>query len=247
MPTLTERINEQLGQTPLQEIGIDGFTALARTTERVELKSRAPISYVEDGAAISDHIINEPAMLTVQGVVGDVFVRKTQAEELTTKANARIGATEIYLPALTQSQIQKANAAASTVRDAVRAVDNLVAAGKTLAGVGDNTNENPQKAFVERMQAAHVDKRLIEIQMPFKVYSDMRVVSFTTTRTSRGNEIEFVITAQKIRKAQPVYRLNQAAYKNASDGVSAQTQGQSDNGAQTGGEASPSFIKRIFG
>ncbi len=41
----------------------------AMTNERIELRSQATKYYVEEGAPISDHVINENEALTVQGVI----------------------------------------------------------------------------------------------------------------------------------------------------------------------------------
>lgn len=242
---ITSFLNHEI-ETQKDEIGIAGFTLFARVRDVTDLKSSAPSSFVEDGSFINDHIINEPLTISIEGSVGDVFIRKTPIEAEVNRANAAIGATEIFLPLRTQSQIQRVNNITSDARDKVRQIDNAIAAGENLLNFGSESGvKSDQELFLERMEKLHYEKQLVQIDMPFRRHEGMRITSTSITRDSQSAALSFKITAQKIRIAQPVYKLNAQLSKAPSAAVTDQTGGQQDKGAQTGAEPTQSLLSYI--
>lgn len=242
---LTDIFNRAI-ETEKDEIGIAGFTLFARVRDVTDLKSSAPNSFVEDGSFINDHIINEPLTISIEGSVGDVFIRKTPIEAAVNRVNQAIGATEIFLPQRTLSQIQRVNDIVSDARDKVRQIDNAIAAGKNLLKFGgQSTTKSDQEKFVDAMEALHYGKQLVSIDMPYRRHESMRITSTSITRDSTSAALSFKITAQKVRIAQPVYKLNAQLTKAPSAAIADQTGGQQDKGAQAGAEPSQSLLSYI--
>lgn len=236
-------------ETPRKaEIGIGEFTLFARVSDTTNYKSRSPVSFVEDGSALDDHIINEPLSISIEGEVGDIYLRKSPAEREINRANAAIGQTSIYLPARTQSQLQKINALASTVRDRIREIERLRSLGKNILDKfkGRTDGKSPQEQFIDQMEAAHNQKALIKIDMPFRQYDNMRIQNLSFTRKSESGALRFKLDAAQLRIAQPLYRVN-SLVGNAASGVENQLGAQSNKGAQEGKEPSQSFASYLGG
>ena len=134
--------NKPFESAPKEEIGIGGFTAMVRVSESTSLTSTAPTTFLEDGSFASDHIVLNPTVLTIEGDVSEIHIRRSAFNEFLVNVQANVGAIALYLPPKTQSQIQKASALANDLTDQVRQVDAAIAAGKqALSFLGNQTPE----------------------------------------------------------------------------------------------------------
>jgi len=243
-------LNSQI-ETKSTDIGIGGFTLFARVRDVTSYTSSAPTTYLEDGSPIQDHIINDPLTISIDGVVGDVYIQKSAIEKQINQVNELLGQTEIYLPLRTQSQIQKVNALTSEFRDKVRQIDRLIDTGRSILSFGSQSNtKSNQEKFIDMMEAYHDAKALVVIDMPFRRLTQMRITDLSIVKDATSGAISFKLSAQKIRFTQPIYTLNGALRKKPSGGVANQTGGTSDKGGQSGATPSESLLSygsRILG
>lgn len=223
---LVDKLNSLLPNktTPQQQVGIAGFTLFARVRDTMELRSRVPLSVVEDGSSIGDHVINDPISITIEGVVGDVYIQQSPLET-TFRDVAPIGKVLNFLPFQTRSQVQKIAGYASQVLDAARRIDDIVKTGNDILQFG-NKGGNPQAQFIETIRSLHDAKALIPIQTPFERLEQMRIIMATFTQTAESGEISFKITAQQIRTAKvelsKLEPLNSSPVGNPSDSAKEQ-------------------------
>lgn len=200
---LVDKLNSLLPNktTPQQQVGIAGFTLFARVRDTMELRSRVPLSVVEDGSSIGDHVINDPISITIEGVVGDVFIRES-ALLTAYRSIAPVGKVLNYLPFQTRSQVQKIAGFASQALDMARKFDDIVNTGKDILQIGNKDKKKPPQAkFIETIRSLHDLKKLIPIDTPFERLERMRIIMATFTQTAESGEISFKITAQQIRTA----------------------------------------------
>lgn len=244
---IEDLLNRQI-ESKTGEVGIGGFRLFARVRDVTNYKSQAPTTYLENGVPVQDHIINDPITISIDGVVGDVFFQKSAIESAINKTNELLGQTGIYLPQRTQSQIQKINAQISNFRDKVRQVDRLIETGRNIVNFGAQTDtKSNQEKFIDMMEAYYEAKALVVIDMPFRRLTQMRITDLSIVRDFSSSQISFKISAQKVRFTQPLYKLNGELRKAPGGGVSSQTGGLQDKGAQAGKEPNQSLLSYIRG
>ena len=56
-----------------EEVGIGGFTAFAQVSEKFKSSASVPVTYLENGTHVNDHIIREPKTISIEGNVSDLF------------------------------------------------------------------------------------------------------------------------------------------------------------------------------
>jgi hypothetical protein len=229
-----------------EQVGIAGFSLFARVREVTNFKSQAPVTYLEDGSPVQDHIINDPITLTIEGVVGDIYIERSPLEKRLNKINALIGKTTQFLPQRTISAIQKTNAAINKFRDRVRKIESAVQAGTSILGFTSPTKP-PQEAFLDLMEASFEGKQLVKVEMRYRTYEEMRITDLSLSKLAESDAVSFSLTAVKIRKVQPVYAENSELKKSPSGGVAGQTAGQADKGAQAPKPPQQSLLSRGAG
>lgn len=218
-------------ETKKEQVGIAGFSLFARVREVTNFKSQAPVTYLEDGSPVQDHIINDPITLTIEGVVGDIYIEKSPLEKRLNQISALIGKTTQFLPQRTVSAIQKANAAINKFRDKVRKIESAVQAGTSILGFTSPTKP-PQEAFLDLMEASFEGKQLVKIEMRYRTYEEMRITDLSLSKSAESDAVNFTLTAVKIRKVQPVYAENTQLKKAPSGGLGGQASPQANKGAQ---------------
>lgn len=229
-----------------EEIGIGGFSLMARVTESYTLSSQIPTTWLEDGTNVNDHIILDPLTLTIDGVVSDVFVRREAAIEAITRVQAEIGNLQMYLPTRTNTQAQKVNALINDATDQYRKIDRAVDAGKQVYDLAKGeTEKNLREQFLDVIDELHYGKQLISIDMPYRTYDSMRITSVQITRNNEDEAIAFKITAQQMRFADTIYVDASEFFANASDGTGGKTDGLSDKGPQKPKEVTESTLNLI--
>ena len=234
-------------KTPSQEIGIGGFTALVRVRESYSLTAEVPVTPVEDGSFVSDHIILEPLTLTIEGNVSDIHLRPSAVTREFTRGLAEIGnVSSLFAPSRTQSQLSRVAALRNEIDDAVRQADAVLDAGTQALdylGNRDTAGKDLAEQFIESMEALHFGKQVFAIDMPYRRHEGMVITSFQANRNNVPGSTNFTITAQKIRVAD----LQFVETKTPAAGTGGQLDGEKDKGAQEGEDVERSLLSAIFG
>ena len=94
--------------------GISGWVFDIPTGESLTSKTDVSKHYMESGAVINDHAINEPDEITLTGLIGELVYRAPQGiTGALQNATSRLGAVNAYLGPFTQGATQKAALIAS--------------------------------------------------------------------------------------------------------------------------------------
>jgi len=245
-------LSSALNREPqIEEVGIGGFTLMARVRESFSLNSQAPTTYLEDGTYAHDQIINEPLQLSIEGEVSDIFARKNPKIELQRRVSSQIGVITKYLPLRTQSQISKINAIINDTANAARAINTAIDEGRNaydFFGNKDTASKGLREQFIDFVESIHYGKQLINIDMPFRTHEQMHLSSIVIDRDNVGSAIKFSITATKIRFNETEVKALTDFFPAASKGIGGQEQIEKDKGVQTGNknESMLFYLKEMF-
>jgi hypothetical protein len=233
------------------EVGIDGFTLLARVRDRTTQTADVPTTFLEDGTHVNDHIILNPITISIDGNVSDVHLKPSEAIAAIREAQNQVGVITQYLPSRTVSQISRISGLISDFTNAVDFVDSVVASAESLGGYLGN--EDPEqgniKKFLANMDSIRNSKRLIEIGTEYKTYKNMVITSIEITKDNQENAISFTLEAQQFRFAVSLVAIA-VPNPNPSSATNGQTGSETDKGIQDGEnvlESAASQLKGAFG
>lgn len=252
--------------TPLEQIGVGGFSLFARVNESLSLKADNPTTYVEDGSSLNDHRVKKPEALTITGVVGEVYRAPNTLVDRVQVIDDNLGQITQYFPRLTATQNLNYKAVSSNAISQINKIDDLISAGtqaNSLLGNLDNISKPLGEQFIDAMESIHYGNQLISIEMPYRVFDSMSIKSITVDRSNASKGIEFTIEAERIRIADlsfvavervPVRNGGTAEKVSGSPAQSLNGQAEtiSDKGAQEGRkvpdeEVRSSGLSDIFG
>lgn len=236
-------------------VGIAGFSMYAEIENVKDLTSTAPDVTLEDGSIVSDTIFLSPVVISISGVVSDIFIKLEASNNLFSQPDAIIGITSQYLPNRTQSQISKIRAIADDAKNINRRINSVIDDGKRLYDEFGNKSGSKtlQEQFLDTVEQIHFSKALIEIESPFRIYKNMRITKVTTSKTNESDEIKFNIEAKQInlRKLKTVTVSSIDPAPKPSQGLQGSTEQTVDKGTTTGKkikeEQSKSLLSSILG
>jgi ATP-dependent Clp protease ATP-binding subunit ClpA len=192
-----------------QRIGIGGFIFDVRITESVQFTSDVPDNYVEDGSFIHDHIINNPRVITIDGEVSDINVQAEFLPDILVKVidKAESIVNNLYVVQKTQQMIQKIEKFAEPVTKAYDAINEAIAGGQQIY---DFFNGRPEKTIQDEFFAflnnIYHSKQLIDIEMPFNTYKNMRITSLTIIRDNTTQQaLRYKLSAKEVRFAKTIF------------------------------------------
>jgi len=253
MAPIRDYINGQFSDdSEGEEVGIGGFTTLARVSERFKRNASVPVTYLEDGSHVNDHIIREPLTLSIEGNVSDIFVQPGEGISALQEAQAQVGNITQYAPARTQAQLSRVSGLVNNFTDAADRVDALIdnAQGATkYIGLQDDTAKSNIDKFLDAMAGIQASDRLIKISTSFATHQNMYITSLEVTRDNQNKAVDFTIEAQEFRFAQTASAETSAA-QNAAIATAGQTDGETDKGTQEGEEVEESLstnLGQMFG
>jgi hypothetical protein len=246
------RIRDYLGgqfknDSEEEDIGINGFTTAARVREIVKRSATIPVTFLENGTHINDHIIRDPLVLTIEGNVSDTFVLPNPAIAALQAAQTQVGSITQYAPARTQAQLSRVSGLANDFINAVDRVDSFLDASDRAAGylgLQDDTAVSNIQKFIDDMEAAQASDQLISIDMPFKTYKQMYITSLETTRNNETNALDFVMELMQFQFAETLFADTGPA-PDPSGNTNGQTEGSKDKGVQEGKEVPQSVLSSV--
>lgn len=236
-----------------EEVGIGGFTAFAQVSEKFKRSASVPVTYLETGSHVNDHIIRAPKTIAIEGNVSDLFVLPSAPVAILHEAQAQVGNITQYAPARTQAQLSRVSGLVNDFTSAMDRADGLISAsqgaakyiGKQVSGAQSNI-----EGFLEKMAGLQASGDLIKISTSFGSFRDMCITSLEVTRDNQNRAINFTLEAQEIRFAQTASVLTSAA-QNAAIATAGQTDGETDKGTQEGERVEESILSgyapKVFG
>jgi len=248
MAFIEKTLNRERLPYPLQQIGIGGFSLFARVAERITLKADNPINYVEDGSSLNDHRIKKPEVLTIRGVVGDIYRSPNTLVDRVQNIDDSLGQITQYFPRLTATQRVSFGNVSSSAVSQIEKIEGLISGGvqiNNLFGNLDNASKSLGEQFLDAMESIHYGNQLISIQMPYRIYDNMCINSLVIDRNNTSDGMEFVMEAQRFRIADlnfvAVERVStanggtaQKVAKNPAKALNGQDESIKEKGAQDG-------------
>lgn len=245
-------ISQKIGGKGAEEVGIGGFTMLARVRETYDISAEAPSTYLEDGSSVEDHIIQNPVLLTIEGAVSDVYVAPSAVQQLAPRVAATVGQIGVYLPSRTAAQAQKAAALASSALDQVRRLDRIVNDGaQVLSLLGDKAPAAEagglQAKFTRAMEALVRGGQRVNIDMPYRTFKNMYVTLFQPSWDNQAKVTRFKLVAKEIRIADESTGAQRSLIASPSEGLSGTADPTADKGVQAGKPTPTSLLGTITG
>ena len=234
---------EKIKDEELSPVGIGAFVMYVSLNETASKTATVTNNPVESGSYLNDHIIKNPTSISIEGEVADVFVQTQPLSRTVQTTFAPIGIIQDYLPTRTQTQISKINGLVSSAEDVIDKIDLAIEKGDQLYNFynGIDSDKPISVKFLEYFDTIFESRSIISIECIDKIFSDMAITSFTTSKINQGN-YSFTITAQKIVQAET--RILQLV-KNASGDSTSQGGAMSDKGTQQTEEVDESLANFI--
>lgn len=248
---LNDKASKYLKGDDKEPIGIGGYVAGVRLKEDTTYTSNVTTNTVEDGAEINDHIINNPIIVNIEGEVGDVEKKPDPLIQAYKKAMRNVGVVTKYLPKRTQGQISKINSTVLKINDLLNRVDSIIDDGMQIYRLFKPLDtKSEQEKFFEYFEKIHNTKQLLDIEMPYKIYRNMALISLTINKEG-GNYLGYKMTFQEVRFAKLVVESSGKYIKKSSSSTKKQTDKKTNKGTQNTTKASEtkkqSLLKKTFG
>lgn len=246
MGIVKDYINGAFKNTLNQEVGIGGFTTFARVNNKTSKKNNVPVTYLEDGSFLEDHIIREPTILSIEGNVADIFVKPANIIQEAKRLETTISSVSTYLPERTLYQLHKIEGITRDINNAITETDQLIERGQQIANyVGFLATKSNVNKFLDAINGLYNSNSTITIEMHDRTYENMVITLFETTKNNENNSIDFIIEAQEIRYAiSEVVQVTSAL--NPSKTLGGATKNIIDKGVQEGAEVTTSVLTSIF-
>lgn len=245
MSLLRDYIDGQFKNESEGEVGIAGFTTVARVRDNIKHTREAPVTYLEDGSHVNDHVIKNPIIVSIEGDISDVHVRPSPAVGIVRDIETAFGSVAQYLPGRTQAQISKVAGITSDIQQQVDRVDGLIRTGQKVAsfvGFTGQSKSNIEK-FIDHMTGLLDSDTLIKINGPVRTYQNMCIISFDYTVDSMSEGIAFSLEAQELRFAETIFS---EIVQNATSTANGQHSGVTKKGAQEGKKIEQSFLSKTL-
>jgi len=246
MPLVSDFINAIFEDSIEQEVGIAGFTTFARVNNKTTKKNTVPITYLEDGSFLEEHIIREPILLSIEGNVSDVFIKPTNIIQEAKRLETTIENINQYLPERTIAQLHKIEELTSDLNNAIEETNQLIERTQQISSyVGFLAEKNNTNKFLDAMNGAYSSNRVIIIEMHDRTYKNMIITLFETAKNNESNSINFTIEAQEVRYGVPEILIPVSA-KNPDTSLGGATESAIDKGVQEGDEVETSVLSSIY-
>lgn len=231
------------GERQVQEIGIGGFLLTAIESKALEMDSEIPDHNLEDGSVIQDHIIQRPKRIIVEGTVGDIHERPAPQRVAIDRVSDELGRITAYIPEKTAAQISRSRALLEDAADFARKVEDLINAGEgTAEFFGVRDPETPLgEQFIDFIETIRDQKQTIDLDFPFRKYSNMAVLTLSIERDNTGNALSYSITFKKVEFASTRVVASEERFTNPAPGTGGELEGEKNKGEQRGEEVPTSI------
>lgn len=157
--------------------GIEGFLFDIPETETIKLQAQITNHFVESNFAVSDHIAFDPITITLTGIVAELVLSKSEAEDLVQSALESLKPFGLLSPALSasaQKYISQWYSLKSAVNKAIGQVNSLAAAvgfKKDLGRFGTvgDTRTKQQMAY-DTLTQLYYGRSLLHVETPWRKF-----------------------------------------------------------------------------
>ncbi len=178
--------------------GIAGFKMDIVETDDLNLSTQITDHYSEENVALQDHIAIAPTVYTLTGLVGELFIEKTQAEQFAQAVLDRLQPLGVISPSMSQSA-QKALEAAKQAKQAADAALNTFGTLKE-AIYGSQPELTRQQRAYDFFEKLINGRALLTVETPWKTFDNMAIetANFSQDAESRDKS-RVTITVKQMR------------------------------------------------
>lgn len=208
--------------------GISGWVFDIPTGESLTSKTDVSKHYMESGAVINDHAINEPDEITLTGLIGELVYRAPQGiTGALQNATSRLGAVNAYLGPFTQGATQKAALIASQAAYIAKQAQAIAKRASNIVdffGGEEATLTMQQKAYFEIIALQKTFQRVF-VLTPWNLHQGMLITQVAARQDGDSYDYsDFSITLQESRFASvETTTFDEGNYKSAIDAQSAKS------------------------
>jgi len=214
--------------TPLVNYGYHPFNALNGASlgpsflfnfekeNKVRLRSQFPTSWLEDNSAVNDHAVNEPVLIDVHAVVGEVVMIQPPFLPIQAQAQEVLTLISTFAPGFSLSAMNVINSASQAYQAEQAAVNGGVRAWASLSGNSNNIvtpqgelvspSQNKQQQMFSQIygfwnqQTNQSAPALWTIQTPYAVFTPCGLLEAQIVQDEETDTVsEFILTFLMIR------------------------------------------------
>lgn len=236
---------QSAGKDTVKKVGIGGFAMFARVSDSTQYPSQVPVDVLEDGSNASDDIINSPIIITISGVVADVYAdAKPNSAFGLMPDYSKYGEVIEYIPTKTQQQLQKMNEIADRAEQQILKAKRLADKGADLFGLVGNPATGGAKGvreqFLDFIEAVYYGKQLISVEVDYRTHENMALRGLVISTDNQTLETKFEASFTKVSFTQLTTAPVEQYFKSPSAAAKSKTAGVANKGAQTPADNSKS-------
>lgn len=234
--SFSDGITASLANTKQEtEIGIGGFRLFAKISESTNYSNTVPVDVLEDGSNSTDDILNNPISVSIDGVVGDLFVEQQNFPELISKDFSSVGEVTALLPAKSQQQAQRVAQIDSQLRDATLLAQRAERIGNSAYEFFNNSASSAkteQEKFIEYMEAIYYGGQPITLSTKLRDFDNMALEDLTINHDNQTGDTRFSARFLQINYTSLNYVEVSEKYSSPSSSMSGKTSDSSNKGGQ---------------
>ncbi len=151
-----------------QKIGIAGFYMMAIVRQSFVKTNSVPIIPLENGSYATDHIINNPLSIEIEGTVSNIYKDFGGVQEAYIKALGTVGNITRFLPSRTREQINKINEFIQDTQNLINKIDDYINVGQQIVNIfsANSQSKTLTQQFIDVINALMDSRQIIKIELP---------------------------------------------------------------------------------
>jgi len=230
----------------LQILGIAGFYLSAKIRETASRSATLTNNYVEDGGYVSDNIILDPLIITVEGQVSNIELRDKAEADITTFIQDKTAdiVSTLYTIERSVQAVQRIEEIATSQDFNYKKLTDGIEQGETLYNLFTGNRKDILQNFDEFMTRIYQAKLPIMIETYLKNYDNMVIVAYSSTKNIEDEgKLDYSVTFQQARFTKTILtKVVQNQKKNPTGSMKNQARETSDKGVTNGKKVTTSIL-----
>lgn len=230
----TNYLNSLVGRfllRPKNAQGIGGFVFQVRGEESTQFRAEITDHWTEINTAVQDNIARRPALITLRGLVGELFFSQSSLIGTLATIQSRLQQVPAYLGSYTPAAVQSLSKALTQAQNAVNTVNQAVSKVGNVVSFFNPSNAltKQQQAYYKLVSLFSVGQ-LFSVLTPWDYFPSVAMESMTVVQPEDTQSFsEFTVVCKVINIIGDAYNPNnfagRAAQANAPQTPKGQVQG----------------------
>lgn len=242
---LIDRVNNEIPTSDDKLVSIAGLTAFADNITNVTQPAKATEYYLEDGSNASDHIIQNPLEIEIDGYVANVLRYRKNPTVLSRATGDSLAIIGKYTNNQTQAQINKAISYGQSLSDLYSKYDQIVRDGLSIYELfGDKDNQSDfTTIFYQQMTKFKNSGQLIKVKTKIATYENLVIENFIFTQDFNNKDsASFKLNLKQIRFVSNRQETVSPLIGRSSGNMQNQVSSKASKGLQNGQETSVNLV-----